>query len=338
MSMQGVILAAGKGKRLRPLSYLMSKAMSPVLGRPIIHHLIEDCHAATGISDWIIVTSRNNEDIVRYFERDLEGGRRIAEGIRVRFVYQTEPLGMAHALKFARPLLDGPFLLAACDTLYPRDHLREIHGAHLRMKANATLSLMRIPVEQFAKTAIVAMDDAGLISRIIEKPTPEEAPSDMGSLPLYLFSGKVLPYLDEVPRSARGEYEIQNAIQMIADRDGGVRGVETRERYSLTSIEDLLDINLHYLRERVGGATDSGLLKQYPGVRFTPPVSVEAGAVIGEGSEIGPLAHIGRNVHIGASCRLREAVVLADTHVEDGCVAERQIFFPEVPETSEIVK
>ncbi len=334
--MQGVILAAGKGKRLRPLSYLMSKAMSPILGRPIIHHLIEDCFATTGIIDWIIVTSQNNSDIVRYFEQEMDGGRRIAPEMRVRFVYQDQPLGMAHALKFACSLLNGPFLLAACDTLYPREHLREIYKSHIDWQANATLSLMRIPVEQFAKTAIVDMDDCGLIHHIIEKPTPEEAPSDMGSLPLYLFSEKIIPYLDEVPRSPRGEYEIQNAIQMIADRDGGVRGIQTTARYSLTSIEDLLEINLHYFKEMSNRPLDDRLIRHYPRVLFKPPVLIESGAEIGEGCEIGPFVYIGKGARLGRRCRVQEAIFIAGSEMPDDACIQKEICFPEVPEPSGI--
>ena len=100
--------------------------------------------------------------------------------------------------------------------------------------------------EKTASTGIVAWHD-GRIKRIVEKPQPEEAPSNISSLPLYVFSSKLLPHLANVQASPRGEYELQDAMQMLIDNDGGVTGVLTPSRRQLTNVDDLLALNSHFL-------------------------------------------------------------------------------------------
>lgn len=325
--MQGVILAAGKGKRLRPLSDLMSKALAPVLNRPIIVRILEDCLEATGILDWVIVTCEANADIQAYFERALAQDGALPAGLSVRFTWQEERLGMAHALGCAAPLLTEDFLLCACDNMFPVEHIRELCRTHRETNANGTLSVKEVPVEEFAKTGIVDIDADGCIAKIIEKPTPEEAPSNVGSLPLYIFSPRILRYLDSVPLSKRGEYEIQDAIQMVIDRDGGVRGVYAPDRHSLTSVEDLRTINLDCLAAQ-GGDDLSLLSRHFPGVAFHSPVLVGPNAAIGEGSVIGPQAIVGEACVIGRGVTVRESVLVAGTHAPDGAVIERQLLHP----------
>lgn len=329
--MQGVILAAGKGKRLRPLSNHMSKALAPVLGRPILHWLMADIIEATPIRDWIIVTSDSNQDIVDYFEKTLDGGKALHPDVSIRYVYQDKQLGTGHALKCAREEISESFLMAACDSLFPREHIAEIYQAHQERKANITLSLKRLTVAQFAETAVVGMDETGEIKSIIEKPKPEDAPSDMGSLPMYLFEPKVLEVLDEIPESPRGEYEIQPAIQMTADRHGGVYGVVTPERHSLSSVRDLLDINLHYFSHRCQRDLGQELQKQFTNVTIAPPVIIEADVNIAESAQVGPNVYIGRGSMIGAGAHVSNAYLFPDSVVNSEEMIREELLHPEIP-------
>ena len=102
--MQAVILAAGKGSRLHPITTARSKAMLPILGKPIVERVMEDL-VSTGVDDFILVISQNDRYINRYFRRES----RIEAD--VRFVYQAERLGMANALSYAAPLIQGDFIL-----------------------------------------------------------------------------------------------------------------------------------------------------------------------------------------------------------------------------------
>ena len=112
--MQGVILAAGRGKRLRPITLKRSKAMAPVLGKPIVERVMEDL-AALGVDEFVVVASPDDQELAHHFEQASE------LQARVRIVHQPERLGMAHALNCAAPLIRGDFILSACDNLVATD-------------------------------------------------------------------------------------------------------------------------------------------------------------------------------------------------------------------------
>jgi NDP-sugar pyrophosphorylase family protein len=266
---------------------------------------VMDMLAANGISEFIIVVSPDDTEIRPHF-------RRTRRDLALRFIIQPERLGMAHALRLAAPFITGDFVMSACDNLTPAAHVAELLTTHQRLEAHATLSLMEIDIAQAGTTGIIEWRDPpsrGWISRIVEKPKPEEAPSNIASLPLYVFTPRILGYLPAVQLSPRGEYELQDAIQMLIEREGCVTGVLTPSRIQLTNTADLLALNRHYLADNVAGAavlaTDLGA-----GAEFIPPVRIEAGVTIGPGCVIGPHVYIEENAVIGEGVHLTSAVVL----------------------------
>ncbi|RPI30993.1 MAG: hypothetical protein EHM70_12550 [Chloroflexota bacterium] len=315
--MQGVILAAGKGSRLHPITIDRSKAMLPILGKPIVERVMEDM-AANGVNDFILVVSPDDRTITRYF-------RRVSQlDADVRFVYQPERNGMADALHWAAPLITGDFILSACDNLVSAEHVgRMLARWEMEPKPNAVLTLMKVEPDRFGSVGIV--EKQGLwISRIIEKPGPEEAPSDISSLPLYCFSPRLLSYLHQVPLSPRCEYELQDAIQMLIERDGRVCGVTTSRRLTLTSPADLLEINQHFLMR---GDTHPQVAPYTvgPGTHLITPLHVEAGTVIGANCTIGPNVYIERDCRIGNDVSIRNAVVLSESIITDNTTIENQV-------------
>lgn len=307
--MQAVILAAGKGSRLNPITLNRSKAMVPILGKPIVERVMEEL-VQNGIQDFILVVSREDSEVGRYFRE------RSALKINLQFVVQPERLGMANALSLAAPYIHDTFIMSACDNLTSTEHLAELLKTHQAEAANATLSLMKIDLTLAGRTGIVEWQN-GQIRRIVEKPAPGEAPSNIASLPLYVFSTKLLDYLPEVKPSPRGEYELQDAIQMLIDRDGRVTGVLTPSRLQLTNAGDLLALNRHYLT--TGGDTPQ-LAPRSVGqhTHLITPLRIEEETTIGPGCVIGPRVYIERNCHIGADVLIKDAVILRDTVVEDG--------------------
>lgn len=315
--MQGVVLAAGKGSRLHPITIERSKAMLPILGQPIVERVMEGLWK-NGVDEFILVVSPDDADIVAYFtqESPLPGG--------VTFVEQKERLGMAHALRQAVPHIRGTFVLSACDNLVSEAHIAELIATHEADPSNqATLSLIRVPPELIGRTGIVELR-GGTVTRIVEKPQPAEAPSDIASLPLYVFTPRILDYLPEVPLSPRGEYELQDAIQMLIERDGGVRGVSTDSRLTLTDAGDLLEINRHYLLD---GALRPHLAPYTvgPNTQLTTPLRIEPGTTIGADCVIGPRVYIERDCTIGSNATLRDAVVLRGSVVPSGSTIVGQV-------------
>jgi NDP-sugar pyrophosphorylase family protein len=174
---------------------------------------------------------------------------------------------------------------------------------------------MPIEISQASKTGVV-MWHAPFVRRIVEKPKPEEAPSNISSLPLYIFSPEILDKLPLVVPSARGEYELQDAIQMLIDSTGRVSGVLTNARQQVTNAADLLSLNLHHL-----GVTPSLLScdSSLPSdLRLIPPVVIEAGVTAGTGCVIGPFVYIERDAVIGAGARVAETLVLRRAEVMAG--------------------
>lgn len=309
--MQAVVLAAGGGTRLRPVTSSRSKAMIPVLGCPLVERVMAALAPAV-VREWILVVAPGDLEIRRHFER----GTRVAG--RVRFVVQPSPLGAAHALALAMPLIEGPFLVSACDSLPEPGHVLDLVAASAG--ADAVLSLMEVGRDAVSRSSAVVIE-AGRVRRIVEKPAPGNAPSGTASLPLYLFSPKIMPLFAQVRASARGERETQDAIQALIDGGGRVVGVTTERRRQVTSREDLLRLNLEALRAEPASATVAESVLP-PSTRLRSPVRIEPDCEIGEGTRIGPDVYLESGCRVGDRARLCRAVVLRDARVGAGAMVE----------------
>ena len=305
--MQAVILAAGLGTRLQPVTRDRSKAMVPALGRPLVERALMP-YAANGIRDFVLVVGADDQEIRRHFTH--YSGLDVA----IRFAVQEEQLGMAHALAAAADLIEGPFVLSACDSLVSVEHVGEVLSA--AGSADAVLSLLDVEAEFVARSAAVELDGVR-VRRIVEKPALGAATSNTVSLPHYIFPRRLIDRLAGVGRSVRGEYEIQDAIQALIDDGGKVIGVRAAERRQVSTSEDLLALTRRLLHEevepthivpaRVGAGTD-----------LIGPLRIEAGVEIGDHSEIGPDVYLESGSSVGNGAVVRESVVLRNARVYDG--------------------
>jgi NDP-sugar pyrophosphorylase family protein len=322
-SMQAVILAAGRGARLHPYTLKRSKAMLPVAGKPLIARVIEML-ASEGVKEFILVAHPQDNELAGFSEQP-------PPGLRITIVHQPERLGTADALERAAPLVRGDFFLSACDNLVPAGHIAGLRAAwECWPRPNSVLSLMPVTPEKASSTGVVALDGEW-VTRIIEKPIPGEAPLNHGhdqpvaSLPLYLFSPALLDYLPEVKISRRGEREVQDAIQMLIERHGKVRGVFTANRMTVTTAEDLLALILHYLTTEAGLAQAETRYAVGSGTQIHPPVMVEPGVHIGTGCIIGPNVYIESGCEVGDGSILRNALLLRGV-----IIPERTTLFSQV--------
>jgi bifunctional UDP-N-acetylglucosamine pyrophosphorylase/glucosamine-1-phosphate N-acetyltransferase len=287
--------------------------MLPILGKPIVERVMEVLGKA-GVRDFILVVNPKDVETIGYFT-----------GKGVRFAFQEEPLGTAHALMCASPFIEGDFLLAACDNIFPPAHISELIKCQSDAATNAALSLMKVKRSEISQVGIVEMEE-GFVKSIVEKPSLDEAPTDIGSMPLYALPMRILDYLEEVPLSVRGEYEIQDAIQMLIEREGGVRGVFTDWRLDLTTPDDLLAINIHFLARGFGlRLPESPQVGE--GTDVIPPVRIEEGVSIGEGCVVGPYVYMERGSRLGSSVVVREAVILEGAEVKEEEVVIRRIIY-----------
>jgi len=307
--MQGVILAAGKGSRLHPITTKRSKAMLPILGKPIVERVLESIQES-GVQDFILVVSHDDREIRHYFEEECQ------LDVGIRFVIQEERLGMANALACAAPFIKEDFVLSSCDNLVAPSHVGDlIHAWQVDGPMEGLISLRRVDRSEVSKLGIVELNGKRVV-RIVEKPRPEEAPSDIASLPLYIFTPRILEYLPRVPLSERGEYELQDAIQMLIDDGYEVRGLFTEGRLTLTGPEDLLAINRHYLVE----GHDRPQLAPFtvgPNTHLITPLRIEEGTIIGSDCVIGPRVYIERDCRIGNGVTIKDAVLLRGSVIGD---------------------
>lgn len=312
--MQAVILAAGKGTRLLPITQARSKAMVPVLGRPLVE-LAAMPFVDNGVHDFIFVISRDDTEITDYFES------RCALDIAPRFVIQEERLGMAHALGLAAPLIRGRFVVSACDSLIDSSHVGDLLEA--AVDADAVLSLLEVEPELVTRSGVVDSDGARIL-RIVEKPTLETAPSNNVSLPHYVFSPSILDLLRSVEPSPRGEYELQDAIQMLIDGGGVVTGVRAAQRTQVSNPEDLLTLTRLLFSEE-GASGRPAPVPAGHGRHFVEPCRVELGVVLGDGCSIGPEVFLESGCEIGSGAVVRRSIVLRGGRVGDGETIEDQV-------------
>jgi len=309
--MQAVILAAGMGTRLRPVTANRSKAMVPVLGRPLVERALLP-FVENGVRDFVFVISPDDAEITRHFTELT------SLDIAARFVTQEKRLGTAHALGIAAPFLSGRFAVSACDSLVDESHVRALLAEG--DGPDAVLSLLDVEPERVSRSAAVSLD-GHTVRRIVEKPAWENAPSFTVSLPHYIFTPRLLDLLPRLEASPRGEYEIPEAIQGLIDAGRQVVGVRAKERLQVSSPADLLKLTRQMFSD------DSKLEQRDPdhvgqGRTFVEPLLVERGVVLGDDCEVGPEVFLETGCQIGRGAVVRRSIVLRGGRVDDDEVVE----------------
>ncbi len=293
--MKGVILVGGEGTRLRPLTYARPKQLVPVLNRPLLEHLLRHL-AAHGVDDLVIAGSASNRAIEDYF------GDGAALGVRLRYSYETEPLGSGLAVKQAAAGFDSAFFVCNGDIITDLD-LTAMLECH--RKTGSILSIALTPVEEPWHFGVAEVDQDERILRFVEKPPPEEAPGDLINAGTWIFEPEVLDFVPEA--GARDGSLERVTFPGLIEAGRRVQGftwggywidVGSPERY-LQANRDLLD-------EEAAAVAESRII-----------LLTEPDAVIDAEAEIGGAVLAGR----GAGVR-RAARVIGPTVLGEGCVID----------------
>ena len=301
--MKGLILAAGLGTRLRPITSLRPKPTIPIAGKALIQYAVDDLIDA-GIVDIGIVVSH---ETINHLRATLEGYREA----RYEFVLQDPPQGLAHAVAVSRPFLaDDPFVMYLGDNLFGEGIKPFVEAFNRTEGANAVLALVRVEDPRAFGVAVV---DGGRITNLIEK--PDHPPSNLAVAGVYVFDASIHQAIEGLKPGAKGEYQITDAIARRIDQGGNVVPVEVQGWWKDTGkAEDLLDANRLLLSERhrriEGEVEESEIVGE---------VVIEAGAGVRRSNIFGPAlisaearvidAYIGPFTTLGAHARVQRAEV-----------------------------
>ena len=266
----GVILAAGKGARLRPFSETMPKPILPICNEPLLGYQLRFLKSY-GAEEVIIVIGHLGYTIVNA----LGDGSRW--GVSIRYVEQRETLGLAHALGKLERFIESPFMLLLGDIYLLTDDLRPMIDRVLSGEINGCLASKIEPDPEMIRRnfAIMAEPD-GRVRRVIEKPSYVR--SSIKGCGVYIFDKHIFDAIRRTPRTAmRDEYEITDSIQIMIDDDQVVlHSPVVREDMNLTFPDDVLHVNLMEVRKR-------GLTQLVADGVTVPPGSDLSGSVVGPG-------------------------------------------------------
>lgn len=294
--MKALILAGGKGTRLRPLTFSMAKQLVPVANKPVIEYGIESIIEA-GIEEFgIVVTERGGP-----IEAACGDGSRW----KAKFTYipQPDPLGLAHAVKTAQPFLgDDDFIMYLGDNLIKSS----IAGLVAEFKSNRpAATVLLTAVKNPSDFGVADMVD-GRVSRLQEK--PKDPKSNLALVGVYLFDRRIHESIAKLSPSPRGEYEITDAIQGLIDSGLEVHSHIVEGWWKDTgTVEAMLEANRLILEDvvsHIAGTVDDRS-------------RIEGRVEIGEGSEIVDSVIRGPAI-IGRNCRIERSFVGPFTAIDDG--------------------
>ncbi len=289
--MKAVILAAGEGSRMRPLTYRRPKVMLPIANKPILEHLLLEVSQA-GIREFIFVVGYCDEQVRDYF------GSGERWGVDIAYISQRKQMGTADAVRMVEDLIDGKFLVINGDVIVSREDIKGLAG-------NGGNTLSAIEVENTEGLGMVELSE-GKVVRIHEK-TPQP-PSNLANAGLYLFTPDIFGAISQTFASRRGEYEVTDSLQLMIDQGQGVSCHKITRWLDLSYPWDLLSANESLL----AGLESQNLGEVEENVVMKGVVAIGENTVIRSGSYIvGPVV-IGRDCQIGPNCYIRPATSIAD--------------------------
>jgi glucose-1-phosphate thymidylyltransferase len=263
-TLKGVILAAGKGTRLYPITHTIPKPLLPLANRPTLYYAF-DRLKEMGVTDICVVTGEMEQQMRDFLDDGSD------QGVHLAFVRQTEPKGLAHAVGFAQDFVGGdPFVLYLGDAIYGsgfKDYAE-------RFLASGCPNLNIVKAVDDPSRFGVANVEGDRIVKLVEKPKNPE--SNLAMAGMYFFGPQIWNVLPDLQPSARGEYEITDAIQMLIDRGETVlAGIYEGVWFDTGTLDSFLETSMFLTGGR--GLVD-------PTAEVTGALG--EGAVIGEGSRL----------------------------------------------------
>jgi len=307
--MKCVILAAGEGKRMHPLTFTRPKVMIPIANKPILEwNLINAVNA--GIKEFIFVVSYKSEMVRSYFENGKKWD------INIEYVNQGEAQGTAHAIGMVEKFVDD-FIVLCGDTIFGQQDIKNV------LIDGNSMGLFKI---ENPKEYGIVDTKGNKVVKIYEK--MQEPFSNIINAGIYHFNKKIFKYIKKTKKSSRGEYEITDSINMMIDKTD-ITGVKLKEWRDVVYPWNLLDANeeiLKKLEKKVEGIVEKNTsingnviigkdTKIMSGSYIQGPVVIGNNCKIGPNCYIRPYTTIGNNCHVGNACEVKNSIILDKTNV-----------------------
>ena len=320
--MKGLILSGGAGTRLRPITHTSAKQLVPIANKPILFYGIESM-AAAGITNIGIVVGDTRDEI----KAAVGDGERF--GVRVTYIPQDAPLGLAHCVRIARDFLgDDDFVMYLGDNMLEQglgqfvERFAAERDGSLWAHAPAVAQILLKEVPNPTAFGVAEVDDHDRVVRLVEK--PPDPPSNLALVGVYLFTRRIHDAVAAIAPSPRGELEITDAIQWLIDQGERVRHEVLKGWWIDTGKKDpLLECNrmvLDTLEAKVSGDVDADSIVE-------GRVVIEVGAALINSRVRGP-AIIGSgsrvvNSYIGPYSSIASGCEIIDSDLEHSVVLER---------------
>jgi bifunctional UDP-N-acetylglucosamine pyrophosphorylase/glucosamine-1-phosphate N-acetyltransferase len=309
--MQAVLLAAGEGTRMRPLTASLPKPMLPVGDRPLAAHAA-DAAVDAGVEEFVVVVGYEASAVREYFGEEYRG-------VPVEYAIQAEQLGTAHAVQCARDHLEGPFAVLNGDDLYDPAAIERLVSAGRDRPVVGTYR-----VDDPTSYGVFELED-GVVTGVVEKPA--DPPTDLVNVGAYVFPAEARDWL-AVPESERGEHELTDVLARVVEACT-VGTVPVDRWLGCGRPWELLEANewkLGELERRVDGdvhpdADLRGDVVVEAGASVDAGVVVEGPALVRSGAELGPNAYVrgatllGANTHVGNGVEVKNSVLMRGTSV-----------------------
>lgn len=309
--MKAVVLVAGKGTRMEPLTSDCPKVMLQVANKPILEHILNSAIQA-GIEGFVFITGYLEQQIREYF------GDGSKWGVSIDYVQQKEQLGTANAIGYAKGHVEEAFLVLNGDMLIGQEDLKAL----LSRTEEAVICVKE--VENPSDFGVLEVENNKVV-RIIEK--PKNPPTKLANAGVYLFRESIFDFIDRTQASVRKEFEITDSIQMLIDSGAAVGYSPLEGRWiDIGYPWDLLKANerlLKDLKSRCEGtvepnATIKGEVVIGKGALIRNGSYIEGPVIIGENCDIGPNCFIRPSTAIGNHARIGNAVEIKNTIVMEG--------------------
>jgi len=309
---KAVILAAGEGSRMRPLTYTRPKVMLPIANKPILEHLLVEA-AEAGIKEFIFIVGYHDEQVRDYFGN----GEKL--GVKIGYITQRKRLGTADAIKGVKTLVNGNFLVMNGDIVASREDI-----VSLSSKSDDTIGVKEI--EDVRDLGVVEVSGKRVIN-ICEKTS--QPPSNLANTGLYLFTPAIFDAIAQTPKSPRGEYEITDSLKIMIEQEHNVAYRRIGYWLDCSYPWDLLSANEALLAgneaQNLGEIEENVVLKGQvsisedtivrSGCYIVGPVTIGGGCDIGPNCYIRPFTSIGDGCRIGAAVEVKGSIIMKGTKI-----------------------